>query len=365
MFVSALAILAGCTPEGQVTTLERFGYGWEGFNHRLSHWEVGLTEAPAVEALFAVVGGTSTTGIAPELDAECDPDACQEFPFIDHADVKLGWAEATGPGLQSTVGTADIDTGPAETALVVEADFDRHPSGEVAAVLSYFAIDTDRPIADGSTSCYHPEYGWHPTHVSLRLEDPLVEGSHVTANVVFAFAAGNSLEAERTCIDEVNELAMVHATIGVTFLAGLQSVETQELDQSMSYAYGDGPTHPDPQPDPDPATRPLTLSADDLLGWTAFDFSFHVDDPEGRGAYLRTISVGADVDAMTASGHATNFSPFTQLSAFDYHFIGTAVGLGVGARPTRGTVTQTLPADLDENGDAVPHVYALDAPTSP
>jgi hypothetical protein len=94
-----------------------------------------------------------------------------------------------------------------------------------------------------------------------------------------------------------------------------------------------------------------------LLGWSQFDFRFHVDDPDDRGAYLRTVSVDADLATTTASGHATNYSPGSQLSGFDYAFSGTVRGMEVDGEVERGLVVETVPVDLREDG--TPEIHQL------
>ena len=89
------------------------------------------------------------------------------------------------------------------------------------------------------------------------------------------------------------------------------------------------------------------------------DFQFHVDDAEDRGAYLRTIEYLADPVGGTAWGHATNYSPGTQLSGFDYAFSGTVVGVGFDGEVERGTASGTIEELVDEEGVALPIVLPL------
>jgi hypothetical protein len=352
-----LLLLAGCGGgESEIVTMEGFGYGWDLFNHRLSYLHAGVdagADDAGGEASIAVVGGTSTTGVTPQLDDTCDPDTCGEFPFVDDSLVELRWARAVSRGV--IVGTGTID-------LAADADGDVQPlvielpnrgDGDVVALIGKLVIDTDRPTSDGADHCYDPGYGWHPRRIAVQLGEPTLdgEGTSVSLDVNGFFEAGNSLEEERACIDEINELAVASMTVGVTVIVGADDVEQQDVLQGAAWECGDCPYDPNEQPDPDPAERPLEMSAEGrIFGWSSLDWRFHADDPEGRGAYLRTLSFDVDADGGVASGHATNFSPATQLSGFDYAFEGVARGVAVSGDPSRGTIEATLPAELDDAG---------------
>ena len=74
------------------TWLEGFSYEWDFFNHRISFLDV-FVDGPS--ASISVVGGTSTTGIAPEYPEGCEREGCEEFPFFDTALVSASWGEVT------------------------------------------------------------------------------------------------------------------------------------------------------------------------------------------------------------------------------------------------------------------------------
>lgn len=346
----ALLLLACGGDPVDLTVMEGFGYRWNTFNHRLSYLEGGVSEG---EVDLAVVGGTSTTGVAPELDESCDAETCDEFPFTDVAAVSLGWGQLRAKRVGSGVAeiTLLVDAAGAVSTAQVPLD---DPEDAVVAVLGGLVLDTDHALPDDVPLCYDPAYGWHPRQIAVSLGAPVPGDGVAEVEVRAAFSAGNSLEAERACVDAVNEYATVALTVRVVVLSGRLDATAQALDQSASYAYGSRGT-PEEQPDPDPASRPLNGDpAESVFGWSALDFRFHVDDPDDRGAYLRSLSFLADAFAGSAIGHATNYSPGTQLSAFDYAFTGTVVAVSAeDGEITRGTVAAELPAELDDNGSPV------------
>ena len=363
--VLLIGLGSGCGgPEVEFGTVEGFSYGWDLFNHRVSHLEWGVVpgeEPGSAEAAIGIVGGTSTTGFSEPVGEECG-DGCEEFPFRDDSLVKLDYAAIHTR--KATVGTAEItlevgaDGG--EGRLLVPLG--SRGKGEAVAVITKLVVDTDHALADGSEGCYDPEKGWHPRRIAVALGDAALDGTgeFVEVDVSAAFAAGNSLEDERQCVDAVNHLAVASVTVGVTAIAGEVDASVQEVAHGLAYTYGNGPTNPDPQPDPDLADRPLDLRAEDrVFGWSALDWSFHVDDPAERGAYLRTLSFDADVETASASGHATNYSPITQLSGFDYEFSGTVRAIGVKGDIARRTVEETLPTEIGDDGEPVVSTFSL------
>jgi hypothetical protein len=353
-------MLLACAKPGEITVLEGFDYGWDGFNHRLSYLEAGIDGS---NADLAVVGGTSTTGVERTLPESCDPDACQEFPFTDTAQVDVLWGRLTANHVAMGVAEIELYADSAGTTQTVTVPVDGVP---VIAVIEGLVVDTDHALPDDSPLCYDPALGWHPRRIAVSLGNPVAGDGSATVDVTAAFEAGNSLEPERACVDAVNELATAAITVRVAVLAGDLTAVSQDLDQSASYTYGDR-FSPDEQPPPDPATRPLDGDpATDVFGWTALDFRFHPDDPDDRGAYLRTLELHADGTTGEATGHATNYSPATQLSGFDYAFTGTVEAISApGATADRGTVGADLPAALDADGTPVVTTLPLEsAPVS-
>ncbi len=346
-----LLILVGCskTPEQTFSTMEGFQYGWSSFNHRISHLEGAVdTEGGRI----AVVGGTSTTGVDEDLPSDsCDPETCAEFPFVDSANIRLDWATATTSAVWVGQGQVELVVGE-ETTANLEIPVSAKAKGEVFVWVTGFALDTDVPLSVDAESCYRPRNGWIPTRLAFGIgEGSLTEGM-VSAEVTANFTAGNSLEEERECLDAVHDQAQIGLTLEAIAVVGEFSKETQDVNGAASFEYGDGPADPDPQPEPTATDSPLELQAENrVLGWTSVDWRFHIDDPEERGAYLRTLALAADPEAGIASGHATNYSPFTQLSGFDYAFSGTLASVDLGGTVTRGRVEETLPAALDDNHD--------------
>ena len=326
-----LFLLSACT-EGSVELLSGFEFGWEAFNHRLSHLEAQVEVADGagfIEA--AVVGGTSTTGVSPDLGETCDPDACQEFPFVDTADVVMTVTELSAPGLTWARGSATLRVGPDGASGPVTLIWATQPAS-FTPVITGFTLDT----TGADSGCYDPSFGWLPTHLALS-----VEPDGTDARATAAFASGLSLEDERACLDEAASGAGATVTVDVLGIAGVEaSIDT--FSQAASWNE-DGTEYAEQDvPNPDPMDLP------DARAFQAFDFRFHVDDPEGRGAYLRTLTLDS---AGLAS--ATNYSPGTQLSGFDYAFAGTVVGFeGASSRDTPTELAYT--PELDASGGVVP-----------
>ncbi len=354
LLCSSIVLAAGCSAPAEATWPTGFGYGWSGFNHRLSFAHFGLD---GDEAVVGVVGGTSTTGVEPVLPDGCDADTCDEFPVRDQAEVHVAWARVAskrvgfGRGVAAIVADADGET----TRLVVPLE--RRARGEASAWITGLTVDTDH-APEGGEACYDPALGWHVRRLGVALEDVTLaaDGRSVEVSVRASFEAGNSLESERECVDAIVPEARVPIAVEVLVIAGDLARHEDEVAHGASYASGcEGSTgfclNPDPQPDPDLADRPLDPALRGLAaGWSAFAFTFHDDDPDGRGAYLRTLSLGLDTEAGWASGHATNYSPFTQLSGFDYAFAGTVVGVALDDAPRTGEARDTIPAELDAQG---------------
>ncbi len=361
--ILALALF-GCGGTAEFGTIEGLGYEWVFFNHRLSYLQADVAPASDTggrEGQFAVVGGTSTTGVAPDLEPTCNPDECGEFPVHDSANVRLDAAFLVASGIRSGTGSVDLEAGSEGASGTATIDL-VGAKGSVAVAIAGLTFDTNHLTADAIEHCYDPAFGWHPTRIAVALGEPTLDGDTVTVDVTASFAAGNSLEDERKCVDEINEQAVAAIHVVVAAVAGNDvTVTTQDLTQGAEYAAGNVPFTPDPQPDPDPATRALTLDTTDaVLGWTKLDYTFHAGDPDGRGGYLRSVQIDADAATGLASGHANNYSPGTQLSGFVYDFAGTVEAIAVpGAAITRASYTAELPAALDDGGVPVVTTFPL------
>ncbi|MEZ4319582.1 MAG: hypothetical protein R3F61_18850 [Myxococcota bacterium] len=344
-----LFALLGCSgTESSAVWLESSGYGWEFFNHRVSHIELGVDDT---SAFASIVGGTSTTGVVTVLDDGCEVDTCQEFPFFDNALVQIGWGRVTSASAMFGTGSAQLllDADGESTSLTIElAD---RAKGTPTAVIRGYSFDTNEPLA-GGPACYKPGNGWLPKSLGVELGSPVLsdDGRSVTLDVTGHFEAGPTFEDERQCLDAVIDQARVALDVHVLVAVTDDPAESLPVSTSASYAFSGQGSDPGEQPDPDWSQRSLGTSIDDpLLGWSRFDFTFHEVD-QSRGAYIRTLHLDADLDADLASGHATNYSPPTQLSAFDYVFEGTVQAVDVGGGVERGRVDETIEVQLDDAG---------------
>ncbi len=346
----SLAISLGCHDPTEAIWLEGAGYRWELFNHRVSHVELAVDDDGA---RASIVGGTSTTGEPADLPDECDGDTCSEFPFLDTAPIQIHWVRvstakaAFGTGQASLLATADGDT------VTVTIDLPREVRGDAHAVISGFSIDTDHELSGGE-NCYNPRFGWHPRRIALEILSVTQDGTQLSVEVAAVFEAGNSLEHNRVCVDDVVDQAQVPVLVDLVAMLGPMEAEAFEVSHGKNYGLDDD------QPDPDLAARAVPVPLEDAaFGWRALDYRFHVGDAEGRGAYLRSLSFVADAAGQTASGHATNYSPGTQLSGFDYEFAGVVQAFSFDGEITRGVVEETVEVELAEDGTPVVYSYEL------
>jgi hypothetical protein len=347
------SLLLGCAPETEISWLRGFGYGWTGFNHRVSylHWEL------ANDGLdMAIIGGASSTAYVPPLPEGCDEELCSELPFEDTSTVDFSWARAT---TRQAVGVAEAtvvaNPGGAQTQL--EIPLSTRGKGEAAVMLQALVVDTDHELA-GGPDCFIPMLGWHPRRLALALVDPQLspDGHSVTVTLEGHFESGLSFEEYRACQDEVIDEAQVPITARVLAIASSEG-ERHTISHGQYYPFSGNQFSPEEQPDPDSSERPLSLGWDQAIaGWSALDFRFHQDDTELRGAYLRTLSVHLDEEQGWASGHATNYSPGTQLSDFEYHFEGEVTALPADGEIERGSARfEQLEAELDDDARPVVH----------
>lgn len=351
----AVLALAGCSGKElepqRAAFLEGFRFGWERFNHRLSYLQV---EAGEDRARVSVIGGTSTTGIVPEpLPEECDPNGCQEFPVADDAEVEVRWAVADTTAVALVPATVELLVGAEGASAKVDVVLPKGVGDTATAVLTGLSLSTDEALAIGA-ACYRPAYGWHPRELRVALGEVAVDGEAASVEVSAAFAAGETHEPQRACVDEVNEHAQVAMRVSLVVAAGeALAVDEADLHTEAAYVFGGDKRDPEPQADPEPVDLGIG-GPDAVLGFSTVDFRFHVEDPDSRGAYLRTLGWWVEPDG-TANAVATNWSPFTQLSAFDYAFDGVARAIPTGGTVRRGTATASLPADLDDQAQPVVH----------
>ena len=340
--------LFGCGEPVQGLWLEGFGFEWQYFNHRLSHFEVGLQQE-SVSA--AVIGGTSTTAVVSDLPEGCDEEFCQEFPFLDNALVQARWARTETRDAAFGEGTASLVVDSVGASTTIEVPLSGRTGSEIAAIIVGLNVDTDQGFV-AEDSCYASVQGWHPRRIAVDVSSVTLLEDKETASVevTAAFEAGLSLEEERACIDEVAGSATAAVLVDVLVVSGKEA-EQHVIAHSLAYEAGNTPLSPAEQPEPDLSQRALDTSIEDaLVGFGAMDFAFHQTETDGRGAYLRSWSLGASSVEGWASGHASNYSPGTQLSGFDYTFEGRVEVLAVGAPVERGVVSASLPAELDEEG---------------
>lgn len=349
-----LLLLLGCRPAldpQDATWLEGFRFSWKYFNHRVSTLQL----EPSSGALgVAVVGGTSTTGEVPEaLPAGCEA-GCEEFPFKDDALLHADWVRVRSERAALVTGAATFDVGREGAGGTLSAALPKGARGDAVAVIEGLRLTTDHPLA-GDEACYRPRYGWHPRRLAVVLGEPVVEDDTVSVDAELVFEAGATEDPDRTCIDEVVERAVVGVELTVRFVVGVEEAVALPVATEAAYAWSGDPLNPEEQPEVPPVALEHGLT-DPALGWSALDWRFMVEEP-GRGAYLRSLVFEVAPDA--ALGWANNYSPGTQLEAFDYQFDGTVRAFSVDGTVERGEVEATVPAALDEAGDPVTHALEL------
>ncbi len=342
--------MAGCAtpPDDPVRWLEGFRFSWDLFNHRLAHLEVhpddGVLRA-------AIVGGTSTTGVAPPpLPDGCVEEACVEFPFTDLALLDVAWARAEPGGTAFFASSTELllESG-TEATVMVSADVPRGGRGHPVAILKGWRLSTDHAVS-GDPACYDPAFGWHLQRLAMQLGEPVERGGAVEVELTAEVTPGASLDPARACIDDVVERAVIALTVDVLFAFAQDEPARQDVHAEMSYAYSGSSVDPGEQPEPPPESYASTFGTD-ALGWSAIDFRF--DPGEDRGAYLRSLAFEATTS--DALGWASNYSPGTQLEDFAYSFEGEVVGFDVNGDVTHGSTSVALLPELDANGQPVVH----------
>ncbi|MFH1463104.1 MAG: hypothetical protein ABIO70_01835 [Pseudomonadota bacterium] len=338
----------GCSEDPSIWWLRGFGFGWTSANHRLAFMDFGVGEGGLD---YSVIGGASSTGWAPDLPEGCEEDACREFRFEDSTLVDIAWGHVAASSLAAGTLTAEVLATPAGGTVSLEIPLHERGRDNAVVLLQGLTVDTDHPAGDGDT-CFDPALGWHPRRIGVALENPTLsnDGHSVLVDLTATFEAGLSLEEYRACQDMLVGEEQVPVTVRALALASAEALASASLDQSMVYAWNGNPYVPDEQPPPSMSDRPLELAWDPVIaGWSAVDFAFMQEDEEGRGAYLRTLSVGLSEADGWASGHATNYSPGTQLSGFDYHFQGEVWTLETGDEVELGSASfEEVPAELDD-----------------
>lgn len=351
VWCAIVSLGSGCSslPEQKGSVLEGFKYNWDLFNHRLSTLHV-ISGDSATEV--AVVGGTSTTSEVLDLADTCDPDICDEFSFADNAIVDVWWSTVATTDAALLPMTVSLEVGRDGASAVAVGTLPKGARGEQedsVALLSGLSLRTDHPLAEDTEACYRPRYGWHPRQISIAAGDVSINGDQVTVPVDAIFSAGKNFEEARTCIDEVNTLAVVSLDVHLLVVVGADAIETIPLSREASYPFVFGET-PEVQLEPEPTDIATGIEAP-LLGFGSMNFEFDPDRTDDRGAYLRSVGLWATPEGANAI--ATNYSPGTQIFDFAYRFEGEIHAVEIDAEITRGKSSDTFPAALDEAGDPV------------
>jgi hypothetical protein len=350
----------GCAPaleQEPAAVLSSFGFGWEYFNHRLSHLEVA---AGADAAQVAIVGGTSTTNqVVPDLPPACTS-ACEEFPFVDQSlvDLRVDVLASDRTALLPAEVTLEVGRDGAEGTL--RASVPKGVKGNGAVLLAGLLLDGGLPL-DGGPGCYDPSYGWHLSRLQLALGEATVRDDLVTAPLTAAVAAGNTHDPDRVCIDEVNDQMRATVRVRAVFLVG-EGVEAADvsLADAREYPFSGNRSDPgDQEPAPDQVVDWGLADGPDTAGVAAMDWVFYPEvfgaGEAEQGAYLRTLAFGADA-AGTARLAATNFSPGTQLEGFSYAVDAVARAVSFDGEVDRWSVDGvTLETQLEAGGAAVVH----------
>lgn len=348
-------LLMGCSRTTEASWLEGFGFSWQNANHRLSHLSVQLGDDTAQ---IAVIGGASTTGVAFDDSGTCLSTTCSEFDFVtDDADVEVSWVRASSDRARFASGALTLEVGADGASGEIELPLIGRARGEAVAFLSGVTLDTgdSLPEAAAAISCYDPRHGWHVRElgVSLGVATLADDRRSVRVPVQAAFRAGASGERVRACSDAVYDLAVVPITVSVAVVVGDGAQHEHEVRTAKTYPFNGNPFNPPEQPPPgEDEIAAAFVAPGSLAGWTALSWRFYPDEAE-KGAYLRTWRFALDRQASTAVGHATNYSPVTQLDGFDYRFEGRIVEFEVEAALSRGSASGSLPAALDEAGEPV------------
>ena len=337
--------LIGCAPEQTAYWQMGAGYRWNGLNHRLSFLHQSVTDDVV---RTGVIGGTSTTGMLTTLPDGCSFSECQELPVKDTSTAWVRWGGVTTRQAQFAHAEVSFNVSESSTTEAVSFSFER-PTKHITALITGWQWDTNEPLI-GGPECYDPFNGWHPRRMEVGIAPNSADDS--SFDVTGVFEAGNSVEDIRKCIDAVNEEAQVNLKVYLLAVDTKELAETQSVSHGAEYELG-SKSEPNPQNDPDLSERPLTLPVEDhVLGWTSLAFSFHEDDEAGRGAYLRHLMFDINTDDVAAYGHATNYSPGSQLSGFDYTFNGEIVSIPVRGAFESGLLELQLEAVVDD--DKVP-----------
>jgi hypothetical protein len=327
--------------------------GWSLFNHRLSTLEI----RPVDEGVaFTFVGGVSTTAVSfyDETCPEGGSSTCDELPTLDEGNLEATLSEATSSDVVFgdaaarllVVGAEPVsDTVRVVLARPVDAD------ASVTAWIAGFGVWSGVPLPEGAASCYDPRHGWLPTELSLAVTDAVVAdgGQAVDVTVEASFDAGLTLEDIRACLDAVADLAALRVDLDLVVAAGGEP-RSAEVSNAASWPLDRTGTQPPPTSGAD-ADDVGALG--DASGWRAMRWRFHTDDPDGRGAYLRSIGLRLDPSAGDAAGWATNQSA-TMLSGFDYAFTGEVVGVaGEVSVTTRAISARDVPAAVSPEGEGL------------
>jgi hypothetical protein len=305
---------------------------------------------------FTFVGGVSTTAVSfyDETCPEGGTSTCDELPTLDEGNLDATLAEVTSSSVVfgdaaarlMVVGAEPVsDTVRVVLARPVDAD------ASVTAWIAGFALWSGVPLPPGAASCYDPRHGWLPTELALEVADvAVVEGGQaVDVTVAASFSAGLTLEDIRACLDAVADLAALRVDLDLVVAAGGE-VRVADVSNAASWPLDRTGTQPPPSSGAD-ADDVAALG--EAAGWRSVRWRFHEEDPDGRGAYLRSIGLRLDPASGDAAGWATNQSA-TMLSGFEYAFTGRAVGVvGEVSVVTRAISASDVPAAVSPEGEGL------------
>lgn len=348
-----LLLVAGCDKdESEVAWLEGFSYRWVDFNHRLT----SLVVRPQIDhAEVAVIGGTSTTGVVFDDEGTCIGPGCGELPFVDETDIAVQWAVGRSDReARLARGQIELVATPSSDSRQLRLDLPGKGKGTATAMIAGVSFQAMVDHAEANPSCYDPRHGWLPRNLRVTLGETQLsdDGRAALVTVAAVFAAGNSAEDLRACLDEAVPFARARVTVDVVVVVSEGEVGRSTV--AMSGAFADDPSDPQAM---DSASASWTPAwPDGAIGWEDMSWTFHVGDPEDRGAYLRSLELGLDPGASSAFGWATNTSP-TMLSGFDVRFNGTIVERDVDVDVSRLSASaDAMPADIDSLGEPVPFI---------
>lgn len=351
--VVAAFIAGGCNHEATTASwLTGFDWRWENSNHRLSAMVI---EPVGPDIDVAVVGGASTTGVVFNDNGCVNSNTCWELPVADATNLSAQWSEVTSS--KAVVINARVPLtvvlGGAEATLAVPLPRRFKADTPVSAFIAGLALSTADVSIDPSVSCYDTHHGWLLRELGAGVVSTVLTSDRraVDVRVHASFQAGASLEDERRCLDTAVAEAGIGLDLSLVVVVGGDEGSVTDVTQAALVPFD--PAAPEAFSDDD--WTPWTISADQIGGWAEVYWRFHYDDPDFRGAYLRSLTLAAEADAGRAIGWATHDAPAAVLkSGFSFLFSGRLQTWAVDAASASHSASiAEMPSELDEAGDAV------------